>query len=172
MSPPAPAALLLALLTLLAAHPLRPASRATGARVAVAFEAVKILDGDSMVLRWAPADAETVRVLGIDTAELFGSKGRHPAGERLRITPRGAEARGFARGAFAAARRIELLRSAGLDRYGRTLGYFFLDGRNYSVLVIEARLSRETVSRWGDNGLPREAQEVLDAARRARAPAP
>ena len=72
----------------------------------------------------------------------------------------------FARGAFAAATRIDLLRSAFLDRYGRTLGYFFLDGRNYSVLVIEAGLSRETISHDGDNGLPREAQEVLEAARK------
>jgi endonuclease YncB( thermonuclease family) len=62
--------------------------------------------------------------------------------------------------------RIDLLRSAFLDRYGRTLGYFFLDGRNYSVLVIEAGLSRETITHYGDNGLPREAQEVLEAARK------
>jgi len=140
--------------------------RPSGARVPIAAGAIRLVDGDTGVIRWSPADRETVRVLGIDTAELLGVKGRHPGDERLPITARGAEARGFARGAFAAAMRIDLLRSAFLDRYGRTLGYFFLDGRNYSVLVIEAGLSRETISHDGDNGLPREAQEVLEAARK------
>src|SRR2546426_10889436 len=107
-------------LALLASHPLRLASRATGSRVPVPAAAVRLVDGDTGVIHWSSTDAETVRVLGIDTAELLGSKGRHPD-VRLPITARGAEARGFARGAFAAAPRIELLRSAHLDRYGRTL---------------------------------------------------
>ena len=157
-------------LALLASHAPRLATRETLRRVPVEGESVRMIDGDTAVIRWRASDAETVRVLGIDTAELLGSKGRHPASERLPITPRGAEARGFARGAFAAAPRIELLRSAYVDRYGRTLGYFFLAGRNYSVLVIEAGLSRETISRYGDNGLPEQAREVLEAARRSRTP--
>ena len=77
------------------------------------------------------------------------------------------EARAFGQGAFAAATRIELLRSASLDPYRRTLGYFFLNGRSYSVLVIRARLAEETITRYGDNGLPREAAAVLEAAKRA-----
>ena len=161
----AAAALLLGALLLAPSDGPAAAGRAAGSRVPVSFGSLRVLDGDTAVIRWAAAEEETVRVLGIDTAELFGSKGRHPRGERLTLTARGAEARGFARGAFATARRIELLRSARLDRYGRTLGYFFLDGRNYSVLVIEAGLSEETVSRYGDEGLPREAEAVLEAAR-------
>jgi endonuclease YncB( thermonuclease family) len=153
-------------LTLLAAQS-RPSVRANGSRVAVPPEAVHVLDGDTAVIRGRPADTETVRVLGIDTAELFGAKGRHPMDQMPPMTAAGAEARGFARGAFAAAHKIELLRSTRLDRYRRTLGYFFLDDRNYSVLVIEARLSEETISHYGDNGLPHEAAEVLEAARRA-----
>jgi endonuclease YncB( thermonuclease family) len=145
----------------------RSSLRPSGSRVAVPVEAVHLLDGDTAVIHWVPADNETVRVLGIDTAELFGTKGHHPTDHMPPMSPDGAEARGFARGAFATARKIELLRSARLDRYRRTLGYFFLDDRNYSVLVIEARLSEETISHYGDNGLPREAREVLEAAQRA-----
>ena len=152
-------------ISLLAAQT-RPTSRPAGSKVWVPFESLHVLDGDTVVIRWIPADSETVRVLGIDTAELFGTKGRQETDHMPPMSAAGSEARGFARGAFATAQRVELLRSKSLDRYGRTLGYFFLDGRNYSVLVIEARLSGETISRYGDNGLPHPAAEVLEAARR------
>ena len=81
-----------------------------------------------------------------------------------RLAPR---RRAFAQGAFAAATEIELLRSPTLDPYGRTLAYLFINGRNYSVMVIRARYSGETVSHYGDNGLPRESAEVLSAAKEA-----
>ena len=79
----------------------------------------------------------------------------------------GEEARAFGLGAFGAATKIELLRSATLDPYGRTLGYLFIDGRNYSVLVVRARLAEESVSRYGDNGLPEEAAAVAAEAKAA-----
>ena len=66
--------------------------------------------------------------------------------------------------------RVELLRSATLDPYGRTLGYLFLGARNYSVLVVAARLAEESVTRYGDNGLPREAADVMAAAKAAGPP--
>ncbi len=121
------------------------------------------MDGDSAEIAWSPADRETVRVLGIDTPELF-----RPAGGGDERNLSGYEARGFARGAFAAAHRVELLRAAQVDRYGRTLGYFFLDGRNYSVLALEAGMARETITRFGDNGFPSEARDVMVAARNGR----
>ena len=83
--------------------------------------------------------------------------------------PFGPEARAFAQGAFAAATEIELLRSPTLDPYGRTLAYLFINGRNYSVMVIKARFSGETVSHYGDNGLPKEAAEIMAAAKEAGA---
>src|SRR5262245_17588875 len=143
----------------------REQSRLHGKRVTVQPAAIRVMDGDTAEIHWTRADVETVRVLGIDTPELFGR--RHGAADwngSLALSARGAEARGFARGAFAAAPRIELLRSAQTDRYRRTLGYFFLGGRNYSVMVLEAGLARETISEFGDNGFPAEARAVLDAA--------
>ena len=60
---------------------------------------------------------------------------------------------------------VELLRAAETDGYGRTLGYLFVNGRNYSVLVITAGYAVETVSHYGDNGLPEESEAVLAASR-------
>ena len=137
-------------------------TRPHAAVVKVDPQRIRVMDGDTAEIRWSSADRETVRVLGIDTAELYPDRARRGGG----ISARGAEARGFARGAFATARRVELRRAAQLDRWGRTLGYFFLDGRNYSVLALEAGMARETVSKFGDNGLAREAGEVRAAARR------
>ena len=123
---------------------------------------VVVDDGDTVVIRWPNDDAETIRILGIDTPET-----RHPEHDLPYAQPFGPEARGFAQGAFAAATQVELLRAPTLDPYGRTLGYLFVNGRNYSVLVIRARYSAETVSFYGDNGLPKEAAEVLAAAKDA-----
>src|SRR5262249_33995147 len=132
-----------------AASPARAQSRPHGARVAVEPSGIRVMDGDTMEISWASAQRETVRVLGIDAPELFT---RRDGGEP---TVPGFEARGFARGAFAVAQRVELLRAAILDRYGRSLGYFFLDGRNYSVMAIEKGFAEETISRFGDNGFPK-----------------
>jgi endonuclease YncB( thermonuclease family) len=128
----------------------------------VPADKVEIDDGDTAIIHWTASDAETVRFLGIDTPET-----RHVPHDLPYAQPFGPEARAFGRGAFAVASKIELLRSATVDPYRRTLGYFFLDGKSYSVLVVSARLAEESVTRYGDNGLPREAAEVKAAAQKA-----
>jgi micrococcal nuclease len=138
----------------------KPQPRPHGQRVAVDPARIQVDDGDTVVVRWSKDDLETVRILGIDTPET-----RHLPHNLPYAQPFGPEARGFAQGAFAAATQVELLRAPMLDPYGRTLGYLFVNGRNYSVLVIRARYSAETVSFYGDNGLPKEAAEVLAAAK-------
>ncbi len=53
-------------------------------------------------------------------------------------------------------------------RLGTASNHLLQDlGRNYSVLVVRARLSAETVTFYGDNGLPNEAAEVMAAAKTA-----
>jgi micrococcal nuclease len=79
----------------------------------------------------------------------------------------GPEARAFMAGIVAAATRVELLRASTLDPYGRTLGYLFVDGRNVSVLVIDARLAYESVTQFGDNGFPAEAALIKTASEKA-----
>jgi endonuclease YncB( thermonuclease family) len=119
-------------------------------------------DGDTVVIEWSKGDSEIVRILGIDTPETRHVEHNLPYPQDF-----GPEARGFALGAFGAATSVEILRAATLDPYGRTLGYLFVNGRNYSVLVVAARLAAETVGHYGDNGLPREAADVLAAAKAA-----
>jgi micrococcal nuclease len=143
-------------------EPLRPQARPHSMRVPVDPARIRVDDGDTVVIRWSTDDLETVRILGIDTPET-----RHLEHDLPYAQPFGPEARGFALGAFATATQVELLRSRTVDQYGRTLGYLFLNGRNYSVLVVKARLAAESVTFYGDNGLPREATEVLAAAKEA-----
>ncbi len=148
----------------------RPAAKAQprphGQRVRVDPTLVTVEDGDGVVIRWSDKDAEIVRILGIDTPEVRRLEHNLPYDQ-----PFGPEARAFAQGAFAAATEIELLRSPTLDPYDRTLAYLFINGKNYSVLAIRAGYTGETVSHYGDNGLPRESAEVLAAAKPA-APLP
>jgi len=144
------------------ARRLDPQPRAHGARVRVDPSLIEIDDGDTINIRWKKGDTEVVRILGIDTPET-----RHLEHDIPYAQPFGDEARAFAEEIFAGARRVDFLRSATLDPYGRTLGYVFVDDQNYSVLVVRARLAIESVSHYGDNGLPKEAAEVLAAAKAA-----
>jgi micrococcal nuclease len=139
-----------------------PQARPHSMRVPVDPGRIQVDDGDTVVVQWSKDDREIVRILGIDTPET-----RHLAHDLPYAQPFGPEARGFAQGAFATAAKVELVRSSTLDPYGRTLGYLYLNGRNFSVLVVQARLSAETVTFYGDNGLPGPAAEVLAAAKSA-----
>lgn len=139
-----------------------PQSRTVEERVPVDVSLVEVDDGDTVFIRWRKGDTEVVRILGIDTPET-----RHLEHDIPYAQPFGEEAQAFAEKTFGNARKVELLRSATLDPYGRTLGYVFVDGQNYSVLVVRERLAVESVSHYGDNGLPKEAAEVLAAAEAA-----
>jgi len=140
----------------------RTQERQAKVRVEVPIEAVRADDGDTFSIEWGPEDREIVRILGIDTPETM-----HPEHNIPYDQPFGREAAAFAKGAFAVASKIELLRADTKDPYGRTLGYVFLNGRNYSVMIVEAGLAAESVSRYGDNGFPDEASKVIVAARQS-----
>lgn len=140
----------------------KPQPRPHGVRVPVDVAKIEVDDGDSVVIRWGTGEAETVRILGIDTPET-----RHIPHDIPYAQPLGPEASAFLQGVLALASQVELLRASTLDQYGRTLGYVFVNGRNYSVLVVRARLAEETVTHFGDNGFPREAEEVMAAAKAA-----
>jgi micrococcal nuclease len=144
----------------------KPQPRPHSQKVRVAPAVITVEDGDGVLIRWGDKDTEIVRILGIDTPEVRRLEHNLPYDQ-----PFGPEARAFAQGAFAAATEVELLRSPTLDPYGRTLAYLFINGKNFSVLTIKAGFSGETVSHYGDNGLPRESAEVLAAAK-AAAPQP
>jgi len=140
----------------------KPQPRPHGTRVMVPPALLSVDDGDTVVVKWPGGDVETVRLLGIDTPETRHLEHNLPYGQ-----PFGEEARAFLSGVLAATTEAELLRSRTLDPYGRTLGYLFVNGRNYSVLVVNARLAAESITQFGDNGLPVEAADVLRAAKAA-----
>jgi endonuclease YncB( thermonuclease family) len=140
--------------------------RPHGVRVAVPVEAISIDDGDSVFIAWASGDEEVVRILGIDSPEVRHEEHDIPFDQAF-----GREASAFARGVFSLAEKVELLRASTLDPYGRTLGYVFVNGKNYSLLILKARLATETVSVFGDNGFPQEAAACAAAAA-AAGPAP
>jgi endonuclease YncB( thermonuclease family) len=140
--------------------PAKAQPRPNGQRVKVDPALVFVEDGDTVVIRWPSAEPEIVRILGIDTPETRRLEHNLPFDQ-----PFGREAHAFAQGAFAAASEIELLRCPTLDPYDRTLGYLFINGRNFSIMVIKARYSTENVSYYGDNGLPAESAEVKAAAK-------
>ncbi|MSR75576.1 MAG: thermonuclease family protein [Planctomycetes bacterium] len=116
-------------------------------------------DGDTIDIK-SKDRVESVRILGIDTPEILHLDHGIPYAQ-----PFGDVAAGFLRGALAVARKVELLRSGQKDPFGRTLGYIFFDNQNYSVLVLEAQLAVESVTRYGDNGLPAEAAACLAASK-------
>jgi len=140
----------------------KPQPRLHGQRVPVDIARILVDDGDTVTIDWAQDDKETVRILGIDTPETRHVEHNLPYPQEF-----GPEARGFALGVFATATEVQILRASTLDPYGRTLGYLFVNGKNYSVLVVRARLAIETVGHYGDNGLPKEAADVLAAAKAA-----
>jgi len=140
----------------------KPQTRPHGQRVPVDTSRILVDDGDTVSIAWGKDDVENVRILGIDTPETRHLEHNLPYPQDF-----GPEARGFAQGAFATATEVQLLRASTVDPFGRTLGYLFLNGRNYSVMVVKARLAAESVTHYGDNGFPREAAEVLAAAKAA-----
>lgn len=145
----------------------RDATIAREARVLVPVDprAVWVDDGDTVRITWLDAQPERVRLLGIDAPEVANK--RYPDRKNQHYGP---ESKAFARRYILGAQRLELLRAPSLDRYGRTLGYLFVDGVNYSVLAVENHMAESTIDRFGDNGFPEEAAQVEAAARRAGPP--
>ncbi len=132
-------------------------------REVVQFDRLLFDDGDTVAIRaTARGKEETVRILGIDTPEV-----QHLEHDLPHAQDFGREAAGFLRGCLMTADRIEIQRSPQKDPHGRTLAYLYVNGKNYSVLAIQARLAVETVTHYGDNGLPKPAAEVLAAAKTA-----
>jgi micrococcal nuclease len=142
--------------------PVKPQPRPHSTRVSIDLKQIEIDDGDTIQINWGPNDIEEVRILGVDCPETRHVQHDIPFSQMF-----GEEARAFARGTFATATKVELLRASMLDPYDRTLGYMFVNEKNYSVLVVEARLAEESITAFGDNGFPQEAAVVLATAKGA-----
>jgi endonuclease YncB( thermonuclease family) len=140
----------------------RPQQRPHSTRISVPVDRISVDDGDTIRIAWSSEDTETVRLLGIDTPET-----RHEEHALPFDQPFGREATAFVRGVLAMTQKAELIRAPMVDPYDRTLGYLYVNDRNLSVILLSAELAVETVSHYGDNGLPNEAAACLKAARQA-----
>jgi micrococcal nuclease len=110
-----------------AALPVQPAP--------VAVRLWDVYDGDSLRVELPDGSLERVRLLGIDTPER-NARARCPAEAAAAEA-----ARAVLEGATRSAGGLRLLR-AGTDRYGRTLGLVFADGRDMSALLLDGGHAR------------------------------
>jgi micrococcal nuclease len=103
------------------------------ARGRAAADRIRVIDGDTMEdLR----DEITYRVVNIDTPET-GSRARCTAERSL-----GNRATQAARTLVADARRLEFRPTGRIDRYGRTIAFVLIDGRDMGETLIAEGLAR------------------------------
>lgn len=117
-------------------------------------------DGDSF-----SCDKEPIRVLGIDTPEI-----KHPDHGIMKDQPFGQAAAKRTKELITAAKRIVIVRG-GKDPYNRTLAHVLIDGRLLGGILLKEGLAYENISRYGDNGLPVFALEIMEIARISKKPA-
>ena len=116
------------------AMPRKPAGLATAS-------VVRVVDGDTLVVRIGDGRTTRVRLIGIDTPELHPSDKLRRDAQRsgkdaAAIQALGARASDFTK-KHLAGRQIEMERdTTALDRYGRTLAYVWLGEELYNLVVV------------------------------------
>lgn len=104
-----------------------------GTPAAIASSRIRVIDGDTIE---DTRDDITYRLVNIDTPET-GSRARCPAERTL-----GDRATNAARTLISQARRLELNPTGRLDRYGRTIAFVVIDGRDMGETLIAEGLAR------------------------------
>jgi micrococcal nuclease len=110
----------------------------------------KNVDGDTVHVS-TPSGPEVIRIIGVDTPEVFGGKECY-----------GPEASAFARDTLPVGARVTLVRDpsqAERDRYRRLLRYIEVGGRDYSEAAIRAGMGT-----YVEYGKPVERKAALVAA--------
>lgn len=111
-------------------------------------------DGDTF-----SCEGERIRVLGIDAPET-----KDPDHGIAEDQESGRSAASATQSILKGAKRVVLVR-AGKDAYGRTLAHVIVDGELLGVKLIGRGLAYETVSHYGDNGMPEFALQILEASK-------
>ena len=119
---------------------------------------IELDDGDSFTY-----DGMGIRVLGMDTPEIA-----HPEHGFHSDQPFGRQAAKMTAGILVNAKSVSYVPYE-RDRYGRMLAHVFVDGNLLSVKLIRAGLAHETVSHYGDNGFPKLAERIKEAAENSEA---
>jgi len=101
---------------------------------------------------------QQLRIAGIDTPEVH-----HFGVGKFEDQEFGPEATKAGRAIIKAAKKVEYI-DLGLDKYGRTLVYVFVDDQSYEVEMIKQGLAWEYISTHGDAGYPEIGKAILEAA--------
>jgi endonuclease YncB( thermonuclease family) len=109
------------------------ADATNGARSDVVAQRVRVVDGDTIEDMGSDI---TYRLVNIDTPET-GSRARCSAERTL-----GDRATQAARALISGARRIELNATGRIDRYGRSIAFVVIDGRDMGETLIAEGLAR------------------------------
>ncbi|HAH07814.1 MAG TPA: hypothetical protein DCM05_15040 [Elusimicrobia bacterium] len=133
-------------------------AKPVASRIALNKEYIHLLDGDTIFYGPKRGKKRNLRILGIDTPEV-----RHYPAGKFEDQEYGQKVKAYVRGVISRADKVEAL-LCGEDIYQRTLAHVYVDGQLLSVKVLKRGYAYETVSHYGDNGLPELAQEILDAA--------
>ncbi len=130
---------------------------------------MRVIDGDTVEIRYQNGSTETVRLLGVDTPETppnsvspgeFEGVADTDAGQD-HLTEWGGRATGFAENNLAG-RNVRLVVDSQADRrggYGRLLGYIYIDGKNFNRLLLTNGYARlyESEFRYRDRFAAAEA---------------
>ncbi|MFH1756046.1 MAG: thermonuclease family protein [Candidatus Latescibacterota bacterium] len=116
-------------------------------------------DGDTIAY-----GGEYIRFLGVDTPEVIDSSLGF-----FENQPYGPEASESTKTWIRRAELVEYLPD-GKDVYGRRLAHILVDGELLGVRLVRCGLAYETVTQYGDSGFPKQAKQILDAARDAPTP--
>jgi len=107
----------------------------------VAASVVRVMDGDTLVVRLADGRSTRVRLIGIDTPELHPSDkltrdAQRSGKDAAAIQALGARASAFTK-KHLTGRHVEMERdTTALDRYGRTLAYVWVGGELYNLVIV------------------------------------
>lgn len=98
-------------------------------------EIERVIDGDTVEVKLSNGDIETIRLLLIDTPESV-----HP---EKKEQPYGKESSNFAKKTLKEGKKAQLEKgSPERDKYGRLLGYIWIDNINFNQLMIEKGYAR------------------------------
>src|SRR5262245_40687071 len=118
---------------------------------------IHVHDGDTVT------DGDTtIRLLGIDAPE---RKSPHFPGDQ---EPYATRAKEYLDGLLSRAKDVRLVRLPEPDPHQRVLAYLIADGVNLNAAMVRAGHAYETVSHFGEQGLPNEAREVVAASKGIR----
>ncbi len=116
---------------------------------------VRIVDGDTIEIRYANGTTDTVRLLGVDTPEVhvpntpeeYEGVPDTEAGETC-LRAEGHDASAFTRRVLAGERVRLVVGNDRRDRYGRLLAFVFVDGTNFNYRLVREGYARVYDSRF------------------------